>query len=336
MGDPLFKDISAHKRDGEEYKTILRTAMNGFWLVDANGYILDVNEAYCNMTGYSREELLKLRIQDIEAVETPEETAQHLKLLFEVGWDRFETRHRCKDGRILGVEVSANHMPFEGGRVVAFLRDVTEQKRLEREIAEIASQERRRLGHELHDGLGQILTGAALACKALEGRLEEKHFSEYKDIRKIKDLLNEAIKRVKDISRGLSLLEIENIGIEGALSQFARNTEDIYNIKCAVDSFVEVPTGDKIIDEQLYLIACEAVTNAIKHGKAQKVLITLHLSNVISLSVKDDGIGFIDGVNYNKGMGLRIMKYRAGIIGASLDISSGMGGETAVTCVVRR
>ena len=113
----------------EEYKTILRTAMDGFWVVDIQGRFLDINDAYCRLIGYDRNELLTMRVSDVEAAERPEETVQHIKKIMEVGWDRFETRHRCKDGRIVDVEISVNYIDAGGGRLFVFARDITERKR---------------------------------------------------------------------------------------------------------------------------------------------------------------------------------------------------------------
>ena len=122
------------KRTELEYKTVISTAMDGFWFADTEGRLLDVNDASCRLTGYSREELLTMRIQDIEDKETQEVTAQHFKKIMETGYDRFETRHRCKDGKIVDIEVSVNYVKIAGGRFFAFLRDITERKKSDTQI----------------------------------------------------------------------------------------------------------------------------------------------------------------------------------------------------------
>jgi len=131
-----IRDITEHKRAEEEYKTILRTAMDGFWVTDIEGHFLGVNAAYCRLVGYSRDELLTMRISDVEAVERPEETAQRIQRIMETGGDRFETRHKCKDGRMIDVEVSVNYMKAGDGRLFVFLRDITERKKMEEALRE--------------------------------------------------------------------------------------------------------------------------------------------------------------------------------------------------------
>lgn len=149
-----LRDITDIKRAEEQYKTIVRTALDGFWLTDIKGQLLDVNEAYCQLIGYSREELLTMNISDIEAVERAEETAKHIKKVIKMGGDRFETHHRRKNGTIVDLEVSVNCLDEEGGRLFVFLRDITERKQAEavlREseiklnIAQVAEKERKRL-----------------------------------------------------------------------------------------------------------------------------------------------------------------------------------------------
>ncbi len=131
----LIGEIIQRRRLEEQYKTIIKTAIDGFWLVDSRGRILDVNDAYSKLTGYSREELQAMFISDVEAVETAEETARHIRRVIETGGDRFETRHRCKDGRIIDIEVSTTYQGIEeSGRFFAFLRDITERKEAEQTI----------------------------------------------------------------------------------------------------------------------------------------------------------------------------------------------------------
>jgi PAS domain S-box-containing protein/putative nucleotidyltransferase with HDIG domain len=130
------QDITERKQSEEEYKTILHTSMDGFTIDDMQGRILEVNDAYCRLTGYSRDELLTMRILDVEAEERGEETAQRLKRIMKVGGDRFETRHRRKDGSTVDVEVSVKYIDAGGGRFFVFARDITERKRAEEALRE--------------------------------------------------------------------------------------------------------------------------------------------------------------------------------------------------------
>jgi len=113
----------------EQHRTVIETAMDGFWLTDGQGHLLQVNNAYCRMTGYSMAELLSMSISEVEAAETANETAVHVRGIMARGEDRFETRHRRKDGSVFEVEVSAQYWAIEGGRLVVFLRDITQRKR---------------------------------------------------------------------------------------------------------------------------------------------------------------------------------------------------------------
>ena len=142
----LFRPMVAHirerraieetllKNEEEQFKIMIRASLDGFWITDARGRFLEVNDAYCDMLGYSREELLNMGIPDVETIETPTDTAQHIGKLLETGSDCFETQHRRKDGRILDIEISANYSALQGGRIYCFLRDITERKQAEQEL----------------------------------------------------------------------------------------------------------------------------------------------------------------------------------------------------------
>ena len=129
-------DITERKQAEQRYQTILRIAMDGFGLVDMQGHYQDVNEAYCRIIGYSRNELLNMTIPDIEVIESSEDTAKHIRKIEKIGYDRFETRQRRKDGKIIDVEVSVTYLPTDGGRMVAFYRDITERKQAEEALRE--------------------------------------------------------------------------------------------------------------------------------------------------------------------------------------------------------
>lgn len=122
------------ENEEERYKTIVSTALDSFWLIDTQGLLRDVNDATCKLLGYRREELLAMHISDLEASETPDETARHIRKVMDCGSDRFETRHRCKDGHIIDVEVSTNFVAVDGGRFFSFMHDISTRNRAEEEV----------------------------------------------------------------------------------------------------------------------------------------------------------------------------------------------------------
>jgi PAS domain S-box-containing protein len=130
------RDVTEHRLMEQWYATLVKRASDGFWINDATGRFIDVNDAYCRMIGYSREELLSMFIQNVEALEKPEETAARIKKIMKEGHDHFETRHRRKDGTAIDVEVSVNYYPVAGGQLVSFIRDITARKKDEKAVRE--------------------------------------------------------------------------------------------------------------------------------------------------------------------------------------------------------
>jgi PAS domain S-box-containing protein len=135
----LEAEKALHENE-ELHRTILQTAMDGFWLVDMQGNILEVNEAYCGMSGYQKEELLAMNISELEVAEMSSETASHIQKVMNHGEDRFESRHRRKDGSVFEVEIGVQYKSSKGGQMVVFLRDITERKRMEEAIKERSDQ----------------------------------------------------------------------------------------------------------------------------------------------------------------------------------------------------
>lgn len=167
----LIGEIIQRKRLEERYNTIIQTAMDGFWLMDSQGHILDVNDAYGKLTGYSREELLTMTVPDVEAAQTREEISQNIQRIIKSGSARFESRHRCKDGKIIDIEVSVNYLKGEEGRFFAFIRDITERKLAEKEI------------ERLHAGLEQLVRDRTAQLEASNKELEAFSYSVSHDLR---------------------------------------------------------------------------------------------------------------------------------------------------------
>ncbi|MEI8064342.1 MAG: PAS domain S-box protein [Verrucomicrobiota bacterium] len=142
----LEQAMAVLQQSEQQHRAILRTAMDGFWRVDRHGRLLEVNEAYCRMSGYREHELLAMSISDLEDAETPAGTTGHLRKIMAQGAERFESRHRRKDGSTFAVEISVQSKPAEGGQMVAFLRDITERRQVEKALRE--SQTRYRRLHE--------------------------------------------------------------------------------------------------------------------------------------------------------------------------------------------
>jgi PAS domain S-box-containing protein len=211
--------------------------------------------------------------------------------------------------------------------------DITEQKRLERQIQEISEQEKRRIGQDLHDGLGQYLTGIAFMSRLLQRKLAEKELPEAIEAEKIATLVNKTVFQARDLARGLCPVELETNGLHAALQDLSATTEKVFSISCTVECDPDVRISDNNTALHLYRIAQEAINNAIKHGKAQCIVVVLtRTGGSIGLTVKDNGLGFPKIDSKSNGIGLRVMNYRAGMIGASLTVGRQRDGGTVVQC----
>jgi signal transduction histidine kinase len=217
--------------------------------------------------------------------------------------------------------------------VIATGIDITEREQLEKAILNISAREQRRIGQDLHDGLGQHLTGIAFMAKVHEARLAEKQLDETADAAKLVKLVNEAIHKTRELARGLLPVVSDEHGLMSALQLWAAEVEDIFNVPCRFQCDTPVLVQDDGIATNLYHIAQEAVHNAVKHGHPESILIRLTAEHGRgTLLVKDDGSGFSLGREHSQGMGLHIMNYRAGMIGGTLEVRPDQRQGTRVTC----
>src|SRR5580700_4209493 len=212
--------------------------------------------------------------------------------------------------------------------------DITERRRLEKALLEVSAREQRRIGEDLHDGLGQHLTGIAFMSKVLESKLCEKSLPETADAAKIVKLVNEAINKTRELSRGLLPVVSDAHGLMSALTRYAEEMQDLFRITCRFECSAPVPVYDVNVATHLYHIAREAVNNAIKHGHPSHIVIGLTAENGEgTLSIQDDGQGISEIPANQAGMGLNIMSYRANMVGGSLDVRKNFTGGTSVVCI---
>ena len=247
-------------------------------------------------------------------------------------WDTGEVQRLEVD--VSGVVWDVHWLPVSDDLYMCYASDITERKKLEKSLIETEERERRRIGQDLHDGLGQLLTGISFKTSGLVRKLENNCFEGAEDAAAISILVDKAKKEVSRMSKGLLPVETDKEGLMAALEELAEHTKKIFGIPCVFKCDKPVTVRNKTAVAQLYRIAQEAVTNAVKHGKPRKVEIFLTEEHgKISLIIQDDGTGIPEISRHTGGMGLKIMNYRAGIINASFDILRDIRGGTIATCI---
>ena len=219
-------------------------------------------------------------------------------------------------------------------RTAAYEREMLERRRLDQEIAQVADRERRRLGHDLHDKLGQHLTGTALAAQVLKEKLAARCDPETSDAEKLVRCLEEGIDFTRNLARGFFSPELKAEGLVVALQNLAETVSEQSGIKCVLSGDELIPIHDSTVANQLYRIAQEAVTNSVKHAVANHVDIRLAMDgSELYLSIVDDGVGFPDRPR-SEGLGLHLMRHAAALSGGTFDIRRNGKKGTIVTCRV--
>ena len=345
----------------ERLQAILNTAADAIVTVDQRGKIDSVNPATETLFDFGRDELIgksiSLLMPSIFHSDGEEQGSDLIqKELTRILGNPREALARRKDGSFLPVDLSISRVDHLG-LYTGILRDITVRKQLQAHILEIATDEQSRIGQELHDGTQQELTGLSLyagtASEILgnatrsnpqenaEWILKEKDYLRLKQtVAKLSQGLTDANQHVHQLSHGIMPVQIDAEGLRSALAELADATNEQQNIRCSFDfsGFGEI--ANKSIATQLYRIAQESLNNALKHGRANEILISLSLkTKQIVLEVCDNGIGFDPFLSPNastteSGLGLRIMEYRASILGGDLQVKRNSGQGTTVRCTI--
>lgn len=344
----VVEDITAWKeseqslRTSEErFRTLFECAPLGVALLDAQGNFLRVNRAYCEMLGYSEVELLQLstrRITHPEDVPAGRALYEQLRSGQKDHYAR-EKRLLRRDGRVVHAWSAAGAVRDEQGRlryIVSTMLDITERRRLQQEVLEAGARERRRIGHELHDGLAQFLAGLALKARSLEDRLRQEAPASAAEAAELVGLLGRAMQEARRLARGLDPVEVEAGGLAPALQRLAAETTDWHGVPCECTCCDPAEELEGETGFHLYRIAQEAVANAVRHGKPRRIKISLQREGPeLCLRVEDDGGGFDpDEVARAEGLGLHTMRYRAATVRGRLEVRSQAGQGTTVECRV--
>jgi two-component system, LuxR family, sensor kinase FixL len=346
----------------QHLQAVWDSAFDAIITIDRHGLMTTANRAAEKMFGYSSNELLGQNIKMLMPKPYSDEHDGYIRRFHESGQPRILNTPRelvalRKDGSTFPIDLSVTQVDH-AGLFTGVIRDISDRKELQRHILEISSEEQRRIGRELHDGTGQELTGLSLFVGALlemikaipttinDGKpqrlLDEPSFARiYDTVAKIGNRLSEANRNIHKLSHGIMPVQIDAEAMQAALEELAASANMPPTICCRFDCPQPVLVNNNTSATHLYRIAQEAVNNALRHSQASEIVLSLQQNGKeIVLKIQDNGVG-IDGADnqlaYGKndrGMGMRTMRYRAGIIGGSLQIEQRKAGGTCVRCVL--
>ncbi len=332
------------ERTNRSLLVILDSSPNALVMADAAGRIVMVNSMAERVFGYTREEMVGQKVEMLVPERLRGSHPGHRAGFFTApqarpmgaGRDLFGRR---KDGSEFPIEIGLNPLVTEEAtRVLSAIVDITERKRLEAEVLRISEDERKRIGDDLHDDLGQQLTGIRLFSTTLANQLRARSAPEAAGVAAITDLLDNALNLTRSLARGLHPVAASPEGLMIALDDLTSRTSGLFGRPCSFVCRNPVHIHQPAVATHLFRIAQEAVTNAVKHAHASQIEIKLSSDNrSTELSIRDDGTGIpiFDPVVESTGMGMRIMNYRADMIGGTLQIQrNASGAGTTVTCTI--
>ena len=340
----IVRDITARRqaeealrRREQELADFFAESPLGLLCVGPDGRIHRANQAQLDLLGCSAEEVLGLTVAELH-VEAQAIGDLLTRLAKKETVQNYRVRLRHKNGSVKHVLIDANGF-WEKDRLVHsrwFVRDITRNVTLEREILNISERERRRLGQDLHDDLCQQLAGIEFLSQTLANHLAKRSKSAAAQAQEIAQMVQRAMTQTRELARGLSPVPLEAEGLTDALRELAARIKTIFRRDCRFHSAPPVLVPDHNVAIHLYHIAQEAVGNALKHAQATSIEVGLAAEGKgVSLRVSDNGTGDIPHQpRKRKGMGLQIMQHRAAVLGGTLLVQATVGAGTTIVCTV--
>lgn len=326
-------------------EAILEKAVEGIISIDKKGNIMAFNKAAEEMFGYEVQEVLGQNVNILMPSPYREEHDHYLENYHQTGEKKIigitrEVRGMKKNGQVFPIELSVSEINFLGETVyTGLVRDISEKRRLENEILDIVEAERRKIGHELHDGLGQMLSGIGLISQTLARKLKSNRLPGSDEVLEITNMIKEADEYVRELSHGLVFIDLEHYGFEAALRRLCDRIENLSEIRC---NYEFQNDGNRIFEEEsmsmhLYRIAQEAIHNALKHSGASEINVACNAKKYsLELIIDDNGAGFsgTEAEKNKSGIGISTMLHRAHILGGDLSIRKIKSGGTVVRCTI--
>jgi PAS domain S-box-containing protein len=339
----LELEYSNHQvRDSEEgFRALVEGVTDcAICMLDTQGIVIRWNTGAERIQGYLETEILLHSFDRFYTVEDrergkPASDLEHARTLGRYEDEGWRIR---RDASAFWANVIITPLVDVDGKLRGFAhvaRDITEVKRLEKQVLDISEQEQRRIGQDLHDGLGGQLTGIAFLAQNLKHQLSEQSRSEAAQAQRISMLVSAAVEQTREIAQGLSPVELGSDSLVASLRNLSVQAAQTYGIPCTLRLEGQVRVNSHTAAVHLYRIAQEAISNAARHGKATRIVVTLQEKRDILLRIEDNGVGISRSQLPGKGMGLHLMPYRARMIGASFEIGPLETGGTVVQCIYR-
>ncbi len=348
------------RESAERLQAILGTASDAIITIDQRGMIESVNQATEALFGYIGSDLVGNNVSILMPLPFSKDHDKYIQRFMATGEARIigigrEVICRRKDGSTFPAELSVSQVDHLG-LFTGILRDISSRKEMQKHILEIAADEQRRIGLELHDGTQQELTGLSLYASALHETIQcasqidtdptsnwQFKTEDYARLKHIAALLSKRLtetnKNVRDLAHGIMPVQIDAEGLRSALVELANSINLDESIHCEFECEGAVTIPNNTTASHLYRIAQEAVSNAVRHSSADRIRILLTLQDDrIALEVNDNGVGLtnqlLSGELAHSGLGMRTMEYRASLIGGRLQIQQVPEGGTMVRCEI--
>ncbi len=332
LGAAMMRQKSADQLKESEHRA---STVDAIITINERGIINSFNQAAERLFEYKASEVTGKNVSVLMPApyrQEHDEYIDHYKKTGErqiIGIGR-EVRGRRKSGSVFPMYLAVSEYYVNERRMfTGIIRDMTEERRLEQEVMRISEHERHRIGQDLHDGLGQMLSGHILK------KLKKEEHALTEDMQEIADLIKEADEYSRGLARGLVKIDLDRGGFHAAIEKLVRQSERLFRITCTLNAPEEIEITEHNSAENVYRIIQEAINNAVKHGQSTKVTVNMVYQNkAVRITIQDNGTGFPRNWRHRRGLGVRIMEFRARLIGGHFEQRNRPGGGASISILL--